>query len=202
LRGAILDRDGTLVDVVRDEESGAIGVAFHPDHLRLLPGVVEGLRALRAAGWSLAIATNQPGPAKGQFSTDAVRRTNAALLEQLAAEGIELAGGVHVCMHHPSGGAGGNPSLVLDCECRKPRPQLLLDAAASMGIPIDSCWMIGDHIGDIEAAHAAGARGALVFDERRCELCPMRQDRPTGHVKPDLTGRSVADIAAKLLAGP
>ena len=72
---AILDRDGTIIDVVRDEESGAISVAFHPKQLRLLAGAVEGMRALQDAGFTLGIATNQPAPAKGQFSADAVRAT-------------------------------------------------------------------------------------------------------------------------------
>src|ERR1700758_5197422 len=84
--GVILDRDGTLIDVVRDEETGTVTVAFHPDQLRLLPGAVEGMRALAAAGYALAIATNQPAPAKGQFSADAVRRTNDALVERLRRE--------------------------------------------------------------------------------------------------------------------
>jgi D-glycero-D-manno-heptose 1,7-bisphosphate phosphatase len=80
VQGAILlDRDGTLVDVVRDEELGVVNVAFHPSQLRLLQGVVEGLRLLRDAGYVFGIATNQPGPAKGQISIEAVARTNLAL---------------------------------------------------------------------------------------------------------------------------
>jgi len=62
-RLALLDRDGTLIDVVRDEETGTLTTAFHPSQIRLLDGVVEGLRVLVDAGYRLAIATNQPGPA-------------------------------------------------------------------------------------------------------------------------------------------
>src|ERR1700694_3706046 len=98
-RAVFLDRDGTLIDVVRDEETGVISTAFHPDHLRILVGVVEGLRALAASGYLLATATNQPGPAKGHFSAAAVNRTNDALVLKLAAEGIAIAH-VAVCMHH------------------------------------------------------------------------------------------------------
>src|SRR5258706_6770578 len=101
--GVILDRDGTLIDVVRDEETGTVSVAFHPDQLRLLPGVIEGLRALAAAGYGFAIASNQPGPAKGQYSALAVERTNRALVDLLAASGITVAV-VEVCLHHPVGG--------------------------------------------------------------------------------------------------
>ena len=109
-RLAILDRDGTIIDVVRDEESGALSVAFHPDQLRLLSGAAEGMRALQDAGYLLAIATNQPAPAKGQFSAEAVKRTNDALLSRLASEGVRIAG-VEVCMHHPEGGPGGDATL-------------------------------------------------------------------------------------------
>src|SRR4029077_6804970 len=80
---AIFDRDGTIIDVVRDEETGVITVAFHPAQLRLLAGAVDGMRALQDAGFTLAIATNQPGPAKGQMSVAAVERTNAALVARL-----------------------------------------------------------------------------------------------------------------------
>ena len=86
-RVAIFDRDATIIDIVRDEELGAISVAFHPHQLKILDGAIEGMRALQDAGFVLAIATNQPAPAKGQFSAQAVRRTNDALIEQLAASG-------------------------------------------------------------------------------------------------------------------
>jgi len=105
-RVAIFDRDGTIVDVVRDEGTGTIGVAFHPDQLRLLPRAVEGMLALQEAGFTLAVATNQPAPAKGQFSAAAVARTNDALVALLAREGVRIAA-VEVCMHHPEGGPGG-----------------------------------------------------------------------------------------------
>src|SRR5262249_34560172 len=101
-KAVFLDRDGTIIDVVRDEETGAIGVAFHPAQLRLLSGAIEGMKMLRDAGYTLAIATNQPAPAKGQFSADAVKRTNDALVAMLAAEGIAISE-VAVCMHHPQG---------------------------------------------------------------------------------------------------
>ena len=105
---AILDRDGTIIDVVRDEETGAIAVAFHPTQLRLLSGAVEGMRALQDAGFVLAIATNQPAPAKGQFSADAVRRTNDALVALLARRRASDRGarGVHA---PPDGRRRGRP---------------------------------------------------------------------------------------------
>jgi len=199
--GVILDRDGTLVDVVRDEEAGAITVAFHPDQLRLLPGAVEGLRMLSDAGYVLAIATNQPAPAKGQFSAAAVSRTNAALVEMLAREGLRIEA-VRACMHHPEGGPGGDASLVGPCECRKPKPGLLRDLIVDLDLDPASSWMIGDAAGDVEAGRAAGLRTGLVFAQNRCELCPLRGGAGAVTPPPHVHGPTLREIARAILAEP
>ena len=172
MRGAILDRDGTLIDFHRDAELGAVVSAFHPDQIRLLPGVVEGLRALRDAGFVLAIATNQPGAAKGQVPRAAIERTNRALVDLLAAQGIPIAS-VATCPHHPEGGPGGDPALVRACACRKPAPGLLLGLCRELGLDPASSWMLGDGDADLGAARAAGMRrGDPDRHAPRCELCP------------------------------
>lgn len=170
---ALLDRDGTLIDVVRDAETGTVQTAFHPSQLRFLPGVVEGLKALQEAGFTLVVATNQPGPAKGHFDREAVARTNSALVEKLWAYGVRIAR-VETCMHHPEGGEGGDVSLIGPCDCRKPKPGMLLGAMRTLDASPSEAWMIGDSQADIDAARAAGIRAGLVFAEGRCELCPLR----------------------------
>jgi D-glycero-D-manno-heptose 1,7-bisphosphate phosphatase len=191
-RAAILDRDGTIIDVVRDEEIGVVTVAFHPDQLRILPGAIDGMRTLQEAGYVLAMATNQPGPAKGQYSAEAVARTNAALVQQLSRHGIEISA-VEVCMHHPDGGPGGDPSLVRACDCRKPKPGMLRALLLALNAERDRSWMIGDSLTDVAAGVAAGVRTALVFSPNRCELCPMRGgSTPTA---PDAHGASLLEVA-------
>jgi D-glycero-D-manno-heptose 1,7-bisphosphate phosphatase len=188
VRGAILDRDGTIIDFHRDAELGAVVSAFHPSQIRLLPGALEGLRALQAAGFLLGIATNQPGPAKGQVPREAITRTNLALVEMLAAEGITI-GAVAACMHHPEGGPGGDPELARACDCRKPAPGMLFEVCRELGVAPADAWMIGDSSADVQAARRAGTRAALVVDLRRCELCPLKgQEGPYG-----------ADVAAPRL---
>jgi D-glycero-D-manno-heptose 1,7-bisphosphate phosphatase len=182
---AILDRDGTLIDVVRDEEAGAVVTAFHPDHIRFLPGVLDGLHALQGAGFTLAIATNQPGPAKGQITAAAVSRTNQALVEKLAAAGITIAA-IEVCLHKAED----------DCDCRKPKPGMLRTLLANLdGDPAGS-WMIGDNAADIDAGRAAGLRTGLVFASNRCELCPLREGP---HSTPDLHAPTLAALAEAIL---
>ena len=201
-KGAFLDRDGTLIDVVRDEETGAISVAFHPDHLRFLPGAIEGLLLLRDAGFVFGIATNQPGPAKGQFSASAVKTTNDALVARLAERGIEIAA-VCACMHHPLGGPFGDASLVGPCDCRKPRPGLVQQLIERLDVAPERSWMIGDSAGDVEAGRAAGVRTGLVFADNRCELCPLRGGAAAlgcqGGGTPDVHGATLLDVARAIL---
>ena len=200
-RLAIFDRDATIIDVVRDEELGAISVAFHPDQIKFLDGAIEGMRSLQDAGFVLAIATNQPAPAKGQFSAQAVRRTNDALLARLADQGVRIAGhAVEACMHHPEGGPGGDPALVQACECRKPKPGMIRVLLARFGAVAARSWMIGDSMGDVEAGRGAGVNTALVFLPNRCELCPLR--RGVGSASgpaPDIHGQTLAELARAIL---
>lgn len=203
-RVVVLDRDGTLIDVHRDEETGTVSTAFHPDHIRLLPGVVDGLHTLRDAGFVLAMATNQPGPAKGQCSAAAVRRTNAALVGCLAGLGVGLAA-VEVCMHHPDGGPGGDPALARRCRCRKPGPGMIEAIVAGLGASRARSWMVGDSSGDIEAGRAAGVRTGLVLAGQRCELCPLRAaadaDTPeVARTRPDVSAGRLDAVARAIVA--
>lgn len=195
-RLALLDRDGTLIDVVRDQETGTVTTAFHPSQIRLLDGVVEGLHLLVDAGYRLAIATNQPGPAKGHFSRAAVEATNAALVEQLGQQGVPI-DRVAACMHHPDGGAGGDPTLIGPCACRKPKPGLLIELMLALGVSPERTWMIGDATADVEAARAAGVRAGLLFADNRCELCPLRSGPK---VLPDAHAAKLPQLARRILA--
>lgn len=200
IKVVVVDRDGTLIDIVRDEETGAVTTAFHPSHLRFLPGAIDGLRRLRDAGFSIAIATNQPGPAKGHFSVDAVTRTNDALRSELARHGIEVAS-FQTCMHHPSGGPGALASLVGPCSCRKPLPGMINAIVDELGADRSRSWMIGDTQSDITAGNAAGLKTGLLLLENRCELCPLRHDATASAASlPTITAADLSKLASAILA--
>lgn len=195
-KGLILDRDGTLIDTCRDEETGTVFTAFHPKHLRLLPRVVEGLRLAIDHGYVLSIATNQPAPAKGYASAAAITKTNDALVAMLRERGVEIAA-VECCFHHPEGGEGGDASLVGPCACRKPLPGMLLTLMQKLSLDVGQTWMVGDTATDVQAGLAAQVRTALVFPEGRCELCPLRNGPK---IQPDLHAPTLDALVAAIVA--
>jgi D-glycero-D-manno-heptose 1,7-bisphosphate phosphatase len=149
-RAIFLDRDGTL-----NEDTG---FTHELDRLRLLPGVVAGLRALTALGYRLVIVTNQSGIARGRFSEDDMRRFNDALIDRLADEGIEIAG-IYFSPYHPTEGIG---RYRRDSPCRKPRPGMLLAAGRDLDLDLPASFAIGDKKSDMAAGQAAGCRTILV----------------------------------------
>ena len=149
-RAVFVDKDGTLVYA---DVHGA-----DPDRVELLPRVGEGLRLLQDAGYLLVIVSNEPGVAMGRLPAGALTRVEAHIDELLAPYGVIITS-YGWCTHHPPG------TRVLGavaCACRKPRPGLLLEAAATQGIALDQSWMIGDVLDDVEAGIRAGCRAVLV----------------------------------------
>jgi D-glycero-D-manno-heptose 1,7-bisphosphate phosphatase len=150
-RAVFLDRDGVLnAAVVRD------GVPYPPrsvDEVEILPGVYDACTRLRAAGFELVVVTNQPDIARGTQTLEAVRRINDALLAALPLDEVVI------CPHDDSDG----------CDCRKPRPGMLVAAAQRRGIDLSASFMVGDRWRDIEAGIRAGCRTLLIdrdYDER------------------------------------
>ena len=145
-----LDRDGTInreVDYLSD-----------PDQVELLPGAAEGLRKLKQAGYLLCVVTNQSGVARGLFDEERLHAIHARLKELLAAEGVHL-DWIGYCPHHPTEGRVGHRA---NCFCRKPRPGMMIEAAALLGINLERSWCIGDSRRDLKAGEQVGAMGLLV----------------------------------------
>jgi len=149
-KALFLDRDGTLI---LDKHYLA-----DPAGVELIPGVAEALRRARALGYRLFIHTNQSGIARGYFSAADLDAMHRYLAGKLARWGVGLAG-VYYCPHHPEGSV---PALAVECECRKPRPGMLLRAAAELGLDLRRSWFVGDILDDVEAGNRAGCRTILV----------------------------------------
>jgi D-glycero-D-manno-heptose 1,7-bisphosphate phosphatase len=184
-----MDRDGTL--------TGEVGYVNHPSRLRLLPQSGAAVRRLNQAGVAVVVVTNQAGIARGYFSPEVLAAVNATLVSQLKDKGAHL-DGVYVCPHHPT---EGEPPYRLVCDCRKPKPGLLLRAASDLGLDLGRSTLVGDKGSDLVAARAVGARAVLVLTgyglgewEYRRSALPVQPD----HVADDLLG--AADWVIKELA--
>lgn len=146
-----IDRDGTI-----NHDSGYL---VDPEGLRLLPMVAEAIKLLNKAGARLIIVSNQSGVARGFFSEEDVRRFNQRLEEELLAQGA-IVDAFYFCPHHP--GLGEGPYRI-DCQCRKPKPGLLLQAAEEHEVDLSYSYLIGDKMSDVEAGTNAGCRAILVL---------------------------------------
>ncbi|MFN7133664.1 MAG: D-glycero-alpha-D-manno-heptose-1,7-bisphosphate 7-phosphatase [Myxococcales bacterium] len=181
----ILDRDGVLNEIVVDAEHGTIDSPLHPDQVRVYPWVPESLAALTAAGYLLAVATNQPSAAKGKTTRANLEATHARVLELAQASGGRIASS-HVCFHRSEDG----------CACRKPKPALLLEALATSAVPAADAWMVGDGVTDVEAGVAAGVHTAFL-GPRKCDACKIFSDR---RLSPGFWGKDLADFTRSLLS--
>lgn len=145
-----LDRDGTLVHPGH--------YPSRPEDLRLYEGIGPELRALQEAGFLLVIITNQAGIARGYFTEADLYRMHVHLTNELDLLGVRL-DGIYYCPHHIDGVI---PELAIRCDCRKPKPGMLLQAAADLNIDLQRSWFVGDILDDVEAGNRAGCRTILV----------------------------------------
>jgi len=146
-----LDRDGTICEEV--------GYVNHLSRSRLLPGSLEAIRLINQAGLLAVVTTNQSGVARGYFSEDLVEAVHAQLLSAVSSGGARL-DAIYHCPHHPS---EGSPPWRAACDCRKPKPGMILRAAREHGIDLAGSYVVGDSVVDIEAGAAAGLPGVLVL---------------------------------------
>ncbi len=149
-RAVFLDRDGNVC-----EDVGYLG---DPSKLVVFPYAAEAVRRLNESSMLAILVTNQSGVARGHFGEDAVLRVHDRLERELARGGARL-DGIYYCPHHPT---IGQPPYRQSCECRKPRPGMLVRAAADHDIDLSQSFVVGDKYSDVRLAHEAGARAVLV----------------------------------------
>jgi len=165
-----LDRDGTI-----NEETGYMD---RLEKLKLIPVAAEAIRLINASGMKAVVVTNQSGVARGLFDEVFVETVHTRLREMLRAEGASL-DGIYFCPHHPT---EGRERYLTTCDCRKPAPGLLLQAAADLNLDLARSYMVGDTLKDIEAGARAGAQGVLVRtgygSESAAALIPGEKEHP------------------------
>jgi len=142
-RAIFMDRDGTV--------SEEIGYMYHAGLYRPFPWTGEAVRRINDGGFKAVLITNQSGVERGYFPESIVHEVHEILRAELARWNARL-DAIYYCPHKPE----------TDCECRKPRPGMLLQAGRDLNIDLASSFMIGDRYIDVETAHAAGAKSVLL----------------------------------------
>jgi D-glycero-D-manno-heptose 1,7-bisphosphate phosphatase len=181
-----MDRDGTL--------SHEVGYVNHLSRFRLYPYAVDAVRLINRSGFLAVVVTNQAGVARGYFPESLVHEVHGALRAAMDKGGARL-DGLYVCLHHPS---AGEPPYREDCDCRKPRPGLLRQAEADLGVDLRRSWMVGDRRNDVEVAWNAGARAALV--RSGYGLGELTYHAPSWPRQPDLLADHLLEAVQKILA--
>jgi D-glycero-D-manno-heptose 1,7-bisphosphate phosphatase len=173
-RAVFLDRDGTLNEAV--VRGGRPYPPQSAEEVRLAPHARSALDRLRAQGFLLIVVTNQPDVARGRQTREAVEAINTRVGSSLGLSDFRI------CWHDDQN----------DCDCRKPMPGLILDAARDRAIDLRASFVVGDRWRDVAAGHAAGCRTILIefgYDEP----CP---------VEPDVRVTSLSEAVDWILAQP
>lgn len=153
-KAVFLDRDGTI-NIYK-------GFLRNIDDFELIEGVTEAIKKINNSGYLCIVVTNQPVIARGEITYEQLNEIHNKMETLLGLEGAYI-DGIYYCPHHPHKGYSGEiAELKIDCECRKPKPGMLLKAANDFNIDLSKSFMVGDGENDIKAGIAAGCRSILI----------------------------------------
>lgn len=153
-KAIFLDRDGTL--------NKYIGFLRDINEFELLDGVTDAIKAINNSGYLAIVVTNQPVIARGEVTVQQLEEIHNKMETLLGLEGAYI-DAIYYCPHHPHKGYEGEvPELKFDCDCRKPKPGMILQAAQDFNIDLNNSWMVGDSENDIKCGLNAGCRTTLI----------------------------------------
>lgn len=142
-KAIFMDRDGTV--------SEEIGYMYHAGLYKPFPWTGEAIRRINDSGFKAVLITNQAGVGRGYFTESMVHEVHEVLDGELQKWNAHL-DGIYFCPHHPD----------VQCDCRKPKPGMILKASRELNIELPGSFMIGDRFVDVEAAHGAGVKSVLL----------------------------------------
>lgn len=170
-KAIFLDRDGTI--------NKYIGFLRSIDEFELINGVAEAIRKINTSGYLVIVVTNQPVVARGEVTLEELKEIHNKMETLLGKEGAYV-DGIYYCPHHPHKGYKGEKlEYKIECECRKPKPGMLLKAAKDFNIDLRQSWMVGDGEQDIKAGIIAGCKTALIETNESSRLNKRRDFNQT-----------------------
>ncbi len=152
-----IDKDGTLIP--------DIPYNVNPDLITIGEEVIQGLQLLQSNGYLLIIISNQAGVARGYFPIEALKGVKEKITKLLSEHQIKIED-FYFCPHHIEGKV---EEYMLDCDCRKPKPGMILQACKDHNIDAANSWMIGDILNDVEAGNRAGCKTVLLDNGNETE---------------------------------
>lgn len=156
-KAIFLDRDGTI--------NKYVGFLRNIEDFELIPGVADAIKKINASSYLCIVVTNQPVIARGEVTVDELDTIHKKMETELGFAGAYV-DGLYYCPHHPHKGYEGEiVELKIDCECRKPKPGLLLKAAEEFNVDLSASYMVGDGENDVKAGLAAGCKSILINGE-------------------------------------
>ena len=173
-----LDRDGTI--------NKYVGFLRNIEEFELMDGVAEAIRKINESGYLAIVVTNQPVIARGEVTLEELQEIHNKMETLLGQEGAYV-DGIYYCPHHPDKGfEGERPEYKMVCDCRKPKPGMLIDAAEKFNIDLSNSYMVGDGKNDVEAGRAAGCISVILGNED-CD-CSNRYDSLLSFVNSTIGG--------------
>ena len=161
-KAIFLDRDGTI--------NKYVGFLRNIEDFELIEGVAEAIKFINQSGYLAIVVTNQPVIARGEVTWEELNEIHKKMATLLGKEGAYV-DGIYICPHHPDKGfEGERPEYKIDCNCRKPKPGLLLQAAKDFNIDLSESYMIGDSHRDVEAGENAGVKKSIKVEENKAEM--------------------------------
>lgn len=156
-KAIFLDRDGTI--------NKYVGFLRDIDQFELIDGVSEAVKKINASGYLCIVVTNQPIIARGEVTVPELEEIHNKMETLLGLEGCYI-DGIYYCPHHPHRGYEGEVTeLKIECDCRKPKPGMLLRAARNFNIDLSQSWMVGDRESDIKAGKSAGCKTCFIGED-------------------------------------
>jgi len=180
-----LDRDGVINRLAFFPELGIIDSPLNPAQFRLMPGAAEAIRSFNSLGLKVIVVSNQPAIAKGKMSEELFNQVCLKMKTLLKKKGAHV-DAEYYCLHHPQAKLA---EYKTDCDCRKPKPGLIMRAAKDFDLDLSKSYMIGDGLTDIKAGRAVGCRSILI-GQIKCDMCRLMEEM---EVKPNLITPTLLD---------